>query len=249
MEPKFRCGTDVELVNYMGSDYAIVQAAKVSTLGNKQNTDESLGLLSFLMKNRHGSPFEHNSMQFRITAPIFVWREFHRHRIGFSYNEESGRYKKLEPVFYLPDEQRRQTSNKPEGWKPSKPSFVNLEETNKTQWDNWIDSIEQSYIQAYEAYEQALSFGIENGLARITLPGATYSTCYVTCNTRSLMAFLSLRIEVDAIDPTLAQTPYAIFPSHPLYEMHHLSIKLEEYFKLLFPLTHSLFVKNGRVNP
>lgn len=244
----YRTGCDVTLMNFMGGDLSIVNTAKVSTLGAVAPTDEKTGLLSFLMKHRHGSPFEHNSMMFRITAPIFVWREFHRHRIGFSYNEESGRYKQLDPVFYCPDEERRMKSNKPATWKPSKPSFVNLQETERVQWELWTSGVKRSYKEAYEAYEYALSCGIENGLARITLPVATYSTCYVTCNARSMMAFLSLRVEVDAVEDT-SQTPWAVFPSHPLYEMHKLSIKLEEQFKLLFPITHSLFVKNGRVNP
>jgi thymidylate synthase (FAD) len=239
-------------MDFMGGDLSIVNAAKVSTLGATAPTDEKLGLLSFLMKHRHGTPFEHNSMTFRITAPIFVWREFHRHRIGFSYNEESGRYKQLEPVFYMPNEERRKLSNKPEGWKPSKPSFVNLKETNETYWAFWTDHVKDAYEKAYASYEQALSFGIENGLARITLPVSIYSTCYVTCNARSLMSFLSLRVDADGMvgnEGKPDQTNWAVFPSYPLYEMHDLAIQLEQNFALLFPTTHSLFVKNGRVSP
>ena len=93
---------DVELVDSMGSDELICRAARVSTLGAASiDTSESAGLIGFLMGNRHGSPFEHNAMMLRVTAPIFVWREFMRHRIGFSYNEESGRYKVLDGVFYV----------------------------------------------------------------------------------------------------------------------------------------------------
>jgi thymidylate synthase (FAD) len=98
---------DVDLIDVMGSDQSITHAAKVSTLGaDSLDTETSVGLINFLMKNRHGTPFEHASMTFRVTAPIFVWREFHRHRIGFSYNEESGRYKQLDPVFYVPSSER-----------------------------------------------------------------------------------------------------------------------------------------------
>src|SRR5574343_629605 len=89
----------VALHQHMGDDQAICQAARVSTYGiDSYSTEESAGLINFLMKNRHGSPFEHGLMTFRITAPIFVWREFMRHRIGFSYNEQSGRYMELEAL-------------------------------------------------------------------------------------------------------------------------------------------------------
>ena len=100
---EFTSSMSVELVELAGSDQGICRAARVSTLGvDSYNTDESAGLIKFLLTNRHGSPFEHGMFTFRISAPIFVWREFMRHRIGFSYNEESGRYKKLEPKFYVP---------------------------------------------------------------------------------------------------------------------------------------------------
>jgi hypothetical protein len=99
---QFRSDFDVHLVDVMGSDHRIVQAAKVSTLGADSLTaDDSAGLVRYLMSNRHGSPFEHCVMQWMISAPIFVWREFHRHRIA-SYNEESSRYRQLAPVFYVP---------------------------------------------------------------------------------------------------------------------------------------------------
>ena len=89
-------------------------AARVSTQGEKtleSAQDEELdaprskGLINFLMRDRHGSPFEHNSMTFYVQAPIFVFREFMRHRIA-SYNEESGRYRELRPVFYVPGPDR-----------------------------------------------------------------------------------------------------------------------------------------------
>src|SRR5689334_21252654 len=105
----------VELVRSAARDADVLFAARVSTLGEQslESTEEEgdlakrdRGLINYLMRDRHGSPFEHNSMTFYVQAPIFVFREFMRHRIA-SYNEESGRYRQLQPVFYVPGPDRR----------------------------------------------------------------------------------------------------------------------------------------------
>src|SRR3546814_16331451 len=100
----------VELVDSMGNDLSVVKAARVSTMGERVQVGHgekgSRGLINYLMRDRHGSPFEHNSMTFFIQAPIFVFREFHRHRVGWSYNEESARYREVGKEFYAPDEGR-----------------------------------------------------------------------------------------------------------------------------------------------
>jgi thymidylate synthase (FAD) len=98
----------VRLVQKMGGDHMVVAAAKVSTSGDEAMAyaepehGQAAGLINYLMAHRHGTPFEHAAMTFFVHAPIFVWREWHRHRIGFSYNEESARYKQLKPVFWVP---------------------------------------------------------------------------------------------------------------------------------------------------
>src|SRR5436309_900808 len=95
----------VEYIQHVGSDAMIAAAARVSVHGinSKENDSEKdAGLINYLMSSRHGTPFEHGSLTVRVHAPIKVWREWHRHRIGWSYNEESGRYKNLDPVFYIP---------------------------------------------------------------------------------------------------------------------------------------------------
>ena len=109
---RFRSDMTVELVKASASDSDVLWAARVSTRG-EQSLDEagadparSGGLINFLMRDRHGTPFEHSSMTFLVSAPIFVFREFMRHRT-FSYNEESGRYRRLEPVFYVPSAERK----------------------------------------------------------------------------------------------------------------------------------------------
>ena len=225
---------DVDLVNYMGSDELICRAARVSTLGAASlETTESAGLIRFLLSNRHGSPFEHGAMVFRITAPIFVWREFMRHRIGFSYNEESGRYKVLSPVFYYPNESRpiQQVG------KPGHYEFV--EGTDEQQSAVRVILI-SSYKRAWGGYQYLLNTqGIAKEVARMCLPLAIYSTAYVTCNPRSLMSFLSLR----------TKRADSKFPSFPQWEINMVADQLEEHFAELFPLTYKAFNDTGRVSP
>ena len=109
--PEFRSDVTVELVKASARDEDVVFAARVSTKGEQSLGDveaealRSAGLIKYLMRDRHGSPFEHNSLTFFVQAPIFVFREFQRHRIA-SYNEESGRYRQLRPVFYVPARER-----------------------------------------------------------------------------------------------------------------------------------------------
>src|SRR3954453_6822746 len=119
LEVTFRSDVTVELVRASAQDADVLFAARVSTQGEQSleqldaDAQRSKGLINYLMRDRHGSPFEHNSMTFYVQAPIFVFREFMRHRIA-SYNEESGRYRELRPVFYVPGPQRRlQQQGKP----------------------------------------------------------------------------------------------------------------------------------------
>src|SRR5688572_28408384 len=129
---QFISDISVTPIQSMGSDAMIAAAAWVSTSAEDglkrahDNPDDVKGVINYLMKHRHGTPFEHSSMTFRVHAPIFVWREWHRHRIGFSYNEESGRYKQLDPVFYVPDRERPMM--KVEGWKPGRPKFTRCDD-------------------------------------------------------------------------------------------------------------------------
>lgn len=184
------------------------------------------------------TPFEHALMTFFVRAPIFVWREWHRHRIGFSYNEESGRYKQLEPEFYLPPTDRPMF--KVEGWKPGRPKFLPINgETGKAAYNQLVRNLTLSYQVAYEQYEKNLGLGIDPGLARDCLPVGIFSSCWVSCNPRSLMAFLSLRTNDEA----------AKFVSYPLFEIEECARKVEELFTARFPQTHKAFVDNGRVAP
>lgn len=247
---RFTSEITVRLVDHMGGDHSAVAAAKVCTCGPEvtklipdskdpearaRQAQENAGLINYLMKHRHGTPFEHNCLCFYVHAPIFVWREWHRHRIGFSYNEESGRYSKLKPLFYLPADDRPMM--KVEGWKPGRPKF--LECTDDTIIMDLEDNLRNSYRQAYEAYETNLELGIDPGLARDCLPVGIYSSCWVTCNARSLMSFLSLRTHDES----------AQFVSYPLYEIEDAARQVEDIFAQLFPTTYQAFCNNGRVAP
>lgn len=220
----------------------VVAAAKVSTCGidAMKFTDpkcavENAGLINYLMKHRHGTPFEHSAMTFFVHAPIFVWREWHRHRIGFSFNEVSGRYKKLDPVFYIPERDRPMMKVK--GWKPGRPKFVKCDDD--AVYDELIDNLYLSYSHSYRVYDQNLELDIDPGLARDCLPVGIYSECWVTCNPRSLMSFLSLR----------THEPDAKFVSYPLYEIELAARACEKMFEEGWPITYKAFCDNGRVSP
>src|SRR5215212_10422962 len=144
----FRSDVTVELVRASAQDADVLFAARVSTQGEQSleqldaDPQRSKGLINYLMRDRHGSPFEHNSMTFYVQAPIFVFREFMRHRIA-SYNEESGRYRELQPVFYVPGEDRRLVQQ----GRPGKYEFVPGTEAQQAIVER---SMQESYIQAYE---------------------------------------------------------------------------------------------------
>ncbi|MFF8568168.1 FAD-dependent thymidylate synthase [Streptomyces albidoflavus] len=238
LKPSFRSDVTVQLVKHSASDTDVLWAARVSTAG-EQSLDElskdperSRGLINYLMRDRHGSPFEHNSMTFFISAPIFVFREFMRHRVGWSYNEESGRYRELQPVFYVPDADRKLVQQ----GRPGKYEFV---EGSEEQRALTARTLENTYIQAYEAYQEMLAAGVAREVARAALPVGLYSSMYATCNARSLMNFLSLR----------TQHELATVPSFPQREIEMVGQEMEAHWAELMPLTYAAFNKNGRVGP
>lgn len=234
---EFRSDVTVELVRAAAQDADVLFAARVSTKGEQSLEDvdgdaqRSEGLINYLMRDRHGSPFEHNSMTFFVSAPIFVFREFMRHRIA-SYNEESGRYRELRPVFYVPSPQRKLIQQ-------GKPGAYDFVDGTPEQYDVAVREITASCERAYAAYQQMLDAGIAREVARTVLPVGTYSSMYVTMNARALMNFLSLR----------TKRPDSAFPSFPQREIEMVADKMEEYWAQLMPLTHGAFERNGRVAP
>ena len=191
----------------------------------------SAGLINYLARERHGSPFEHTSMTFFVSAPIFVFREFMRHRIA-SYNEESGRYRELSPVFYVPNKDRKLVQTGKTG------HYVFVDGTNE-QFEISVAAMKETYTVAYANYKKMLDAGIAREIARAVLPVALYSSMYVTMNARALMNFLSLRTSREG----------SHFPSYPQREIEMVAEKMEEHFARLMPLTYAAFEKSGRVAP
>jgi thymidylate synthase (FAD) len=231
---EFRSDMTVDLVSHMASDYAVAQAARVSTLGagSKEDTKPFAGLINFLMRDRHGSPFEHTHFTFYIEAPIFVAREFMRHRAGWSYNEESGRYKELQPVFYVPGDSRPLVQ-------VGKPGAYEFEAGTFQHFGAMTGSFRVSYGESFRQYKSMLDAGIAREVARMVLPVGTYTSFYATCNARSLMHFLSLRTKAEN----------AAFPSFPQREIEMVAEEMEPVLDFLMPETYTAFEKHGRVAP
>jgi thymidylate synthase (FAD) len=237
---EFRSDMTVEMVRSSAHDSDVVFAARVSTMGEQTLEDaasgadagsKDKGLINFLMRDRHGSPFEHNSMTFYVQAPLFVFREFMRHRIA-SYNEESGRYREMRPVFYVPAPER----NLVQVGKPGAYDFIpgTPEQTTLA-----VESGRAVAEFAYAEYQKQLDAGVAREVARTVLPLSLYSSMYVTMNARSLMNFLSLR----------TKRPESHFPSFPQREIEMVAEAMEEAWKPLMPLTHAAFEAGGRVAP
>ena len=236
-EINFRDDVTVELVKASASDSDVIWAARVSTAGENSLDDvnadpsRSEGLINYLARERHGSPFEHKSMTFFVSAPIFVFREFMRHRIA-SYNEESGRYRELRPNFYVPSRQRKLVQ-------VGKAGAYTFVDGTEEQYQLTVNAIKESCTIAYENYKKMLDAGVAREVARAVLPVTLYSSMYVTMNARALMNFLSLRTSREG----------SHFPSYPQREIEMVAEKMEAYFAELMPLTYGAFQKSGRVAP
>lgn len=236
-EVEFRSDVDVELVRSSAQDADVLFAARVSTKGEGSLEDveadagRSRGLINYLMRSRHGSPFEHNSMTFYVHAPIFVFRELMRHRMA-SYNEESGRYRRLRPVFYVPDRDRKLVQE-------GKPGHYQFVDGTPEQHKLVEEETRRQCREAYAAYQKMLEAGVAREVARIVLPLTIYSSAYVTVNARSLMNFLTLRTQRDD----------AAFPSYPQHEIARVAEHMEVLWAQLMPLTHEVFDAGGRIAP
>lgn len=214
----------IALDGAFSSDLAVVNAARVSfNSQSDEMTERDEGLIRFLIRNRHGSPFEHGYFRFLIKAPIAVVREHHRHRAGHSYNEWSGRYSQIEAEFYVPDYVRAQVG------KPGSYTFEAVDEETR---EAARAAIEKSGTEAFAEYERLLESGVAKEVARLVLPLSTYTKYYWSCNPRSLMHFCSLRNHDDA-----------------QYEIRQYAAAAEEFLAEHMPVTHTAFVANDRTAP
>jgi thymidylate synthase (FAD) len=215
----------VRLDDAMADDLSVVNGARVSFARHKTEMDDSdAGLIRFLMRERHGTPFEHNSFRFHIRAPIFVAREWFRHRVG-SFNEFSMRYAKATDDFYVPepDDVRSQVG---------KPGAYSFEPVEPGVAETTREEMRAVYEAAFSAYERLVELGVARELARSVLPVGAYTEFYWTVNARALMNFLSLR------NSETAQR-----------EIRRYAEACEQFLAEKMPVTYSAFVANDRAAP
>ena len=215
----------VRLDGSMADDISVVNAARVSFGKRKEVMDDAdTGLINFLMRERHGTPFEHNSFRFHVRCPIFVAREWFRHRIG-SFNEFSARYAEVEPGAWVPPVHtvRSQVGS---------PGAYRFASMDKHIQEEVVAAIDEANGRAYRRYKYLLELGVAKEIARTVLPMGTYTEFYWTVNARSLMNFLSLRT---------ADTAQA--------EIRDYAESVEDHFADIMPITHRAWNSNGRVAP
>ena len=209
----------IELQDMMGDDLAIVNAARVSFLGESKGTEADKKLLFYLMRHRHTSPFEQVEFKFRVCAPVLVWWQWARHRM-WHYNAQSGRYTPFkENDFYVPDTWRKQATDNKQGSEgvidPADAGHLTAE-------------LLAHYQKSFALYEQALAAGVAKEQARLFLPGfSVYYIWVAKTDAHNLMHFLSLRMAADAQEEirSYAQAIY------------------EHFFKPALPWTAEAFTK------
>lgn len=215
----------VRLDAAMADDLSVVNAARVSFGTRREEMDErDVGLVAFLMRERHGTPFEHNAFRFHVRCPIFVMREWIRHRIG-SFNELSGRYAKIDESFYVPAAEDVRTQ-------VGKPGAYTFETVDGDLAEKTRAAMQASYAASYAAYEAMLADGVAKEVARSVLPVGIMTEFFWTVNARSVMNFLSLRNQ-----------------EHAQREIRRYAEAVEALFETRMPVTHRAFVEHGRTAP
>ncbi|MCI4367946.1 MAG: FAD-dependent thymidylate synthase [Thermoplasmata archaeon] len=180
----------VVLVDYMGNDAAIVQAARVSYGVGTKNVRDDRGLVRYLLRHRHTTPFEMVEFKFLVRLPIYVARQMVRHRSA-SINEYSARYSVIPDEFDLPlpEDIRRQSTKNRQGRGDALPDAVR---------EKFRSDLDRLSREAYAAYEQALAAGVARETARLLLPLAYYTEWYWKIDLHNLLHFLSLRLDAHA---------------------------------------------------
>ena len=204
----------VKLVDFMGGDLRALSSARVTFGSVSKGEEKDKMLLKYLIENDHHTPFEHCTFQFHIKCPIFVARQWMRHRMC-SYNEVSARYTEVKDEFYVPQEFRVQDMNNKQG------SLKSKDLDNAKLLKIYNESIEASYT----AYKKLLEAGVAREMARGLLPVAQYTQFYWTINARSLMNFIRLRAD-----------------SHAQYEIRVYAEAIAEIFRQKMPWTYDAFI-------
>ena len=215
----------VRLDGALADDLSVVNAARVSFARRKEVMDESdEGLVRFLMRERHGTPFEHNSFRFHVRCPLFVAREWFRHRVG-SFNEFSMRYARATDDFYVPapEDVRTQVGT---------PGAYSFEPVDDELAERTREELAAVYETAYATYERLVEAGVARELARSVLPVGAYTEFFWTVNARALMNFVALRNHENA-----------------QREIRRYADAVESFLAQKMPVTHAAFVASGRVAP
>lgn len=220
----------VTVSSQFGSDEYIARIARHDQEGGVTN------LIKHLMKNRHGSPFEFGQITFKCELPLFIIQQMLRHRIGVSYSQWSLRWDKAPLRMYVPSPERPlfPWDGQQKNVRTNKFGSHSEEEYNQVK-----KQMTEAFKASNDTYQELLKKGVAQELARIVLPAAQMSIIHVSFNPRSLMHFLSLRID----------SPDNKFPSHPQYEVQKVAEAFEEDFASFWPITHDAFANNGRVAP
>ncbi len=187
----------VRYIDHFGSDERILEAARISYKSPSKGPEADKKLLHYLWKHLHLSPFEQVNITFNIRMPIFVMREFVRHRT-FKINEMSGRYVQLTPDFYIPENWRRQDTKNKQGSVDDgtfNPDVLDpIEDIN----ESCSCLLERSCNDAYKIYQAMINAGVAREMARMILPVNIYTEIYVNCDIRNLINFFNLRLAPNA---------------------------------------------------
>jgi thymidylate synthase (FAD) len=216
----------VRLEDHMGGDLSVVNHARISLAKRSDELDQSdEQLIGYLMRNRHGTPFESVHFSFHIRAPIFVARQWMRHRMA-SYNEISGRYTEAKEKFYTP----KGPFIRGQVGKRGDYSFEEI--TDEGAQEDIIYAFELHYQECMNRYNWLREKGVARELARIVLPSSLYTEFYFDVNARSLMNFISQRNH-----------------SHAQMEMKMYAENIERFFAAVAPMCYNAFIENGRTAP
>jgi len=215
---EFRSDMRVTYIDSMGDDKRIAQAARVS-VGNDGSDRPHEGLVRRLWADQHTSTFEHNVLTVMVEVPIFVAREWHRHRT-FAYNEVSARYSEVAPVFYVPGEDRPLVQT-------GKAMDYRRELGDMKQEARAVNAHRAVAEGAWDEYQAMLEAGIAREVARNVLPVSMYTRFYATANLRNWMHFLALRTDETA-----------------LWEIRDAARQVEAIIAGLWPVAHGAFTES-----
>lgn len=207
----------VRLVDMLGGDRAVVDAARVCYASRSQGEDWDRRLIAYLLQHDHLTPFEHAVFKFHVAAPIFVARQWFRHRMA-SYNEVSGRYAEVKDDFYIPAAWRTQDAVNRQG-SVAAPGLDHAGLSAK---------LAAQVRSAMAAYREMLAAGVAREMARLVMPVNLYTQFYWTVNCRSLMNFISLRAD-----------------RHAQWEMQQYALALADFFRLRMPWTWDAYLAHA----